>query len=288
MLQKDRLKWSIRPIVHCVCEQFHRYRIHSQEISDKYYLLTRIESNKIRSISQGEAESDRTFSIFWFIAHSLAMDPMLFVMVTSVALAKSSFDTLLLRSLLFICPKLIGMQKCRKSLKYNAKFRTSCEFTLRRLDRQAGRTARSHRHRCLGRVCRRSCDRLSSPIGSPPRMRCSRSANSRVRGRCRRLNCFIEWENAIRLFSFVIRHLASVADLPCARYPFVVCRTVNGQHRHAAANVHQYEWIGLREIVSLLLTWSARWVLMIILALASWSHSPSSSNTHSILLAFSK
>lgn len=44
----------------------------------------------------------QTFSISWFIAHNLAIEPILLVMVTSVAFAKSSLEILLRRSLLFI------------------------------------------------------------------------------------------------------------------------------------------------------------------------------------------
>lgn len=65
---------------------------------------------------------------------------------------------------------------------------------------------------------------------------------------------YYRMDNAIR---FSRLHFCAPADLPCTRYPFVVCRAVNGQHRNTASNVHQYEWIGLRKVVSLLLTWSA-------------------------------
>lgn len=61
---------------------------------------------------------------------------------------------------------------------------------------------------------------------------------------------FDRTDNAIR-YSYL--PFCATEYLPCARYPFVVCRAVNGQHRNAASNVHQYEWIGLREVVSLLL-----------------------------------
>lgn len=47
-----------------------------------------------------------TLSIFSLTAHIRAMEPILFVIVTSVARAKSSFVTVFLRSLEFICPKL--------------------------------------------------------------------------------------------------------------------------------------------------------------------------------------
>lgn len=54
----------------------------------------------------GEWIQQITFSMFWLIAHSFAIEPMLLVIVTRVALAKSSLLTLVRRSLLFICPKL--------------------------------------------------------------------------------------------------------------------------------------------------------------------------------------
>lgn len=47
-----------------------------------------------------------TLSIFSLTAHMRAIEPMLFVIVTSVARARSSFVTVFLRSLEFICPKL--------------------------------------------------------------------------------------------------------------------------------------------------------------------------------------
>lgn len=64
----------------------------------------------------------RTFSISWFIAHSLAIDPILFVMVTSVALAKSSLETLPRRSLPFIWPKLKISELKLNSMKMHEKY----------------------------------------------------------------------------------------------------------------------------------------------------------------------
>lgn len=50
--------------------------------------------------------SSNTFSIFSLAATMRAMEPMLLVIVMRVAQARSSFDTLLLFSKLFMCPKL--------------------------------------------------------------------------------------------------------------------------------------------------------------------------------------
>jgi len=52
-----------------------------------------------------------TLSIFSLTAHMRAIEPMLLVIVTSVACARSSFVIVFLRSLEFICPKLKTEQK---------------------------------------------------------------------------------------------------------------------------------------------------------------------------------
>lgn len=52
-----------------------------------------------------------------------AMEPMLFVMVTSVARARSSFVTVFLRSVEFICPKLQDERKRDQSVKEAKEYR---------------------------------------------------------------------------------------------------------------------------------------------------------------------
>lgn len=63
-----------------------------------------------------------TFSIFSLSAHIRAMEPILFVIVTSVALARSSLLILLRRSLEFICPKLHTPKKLQSIV--HSKYKT--------------------------------------------------------------------------------------------------------------------------------------------------------------------
>ena len=59
-------------------------------------------------INLGLFDQQHTLSIFSFSAHIRVIDPMLFVMVTSVARARSALVTSALRSDKFIWPKLLA------------------------------------------------------------------------------------------------------------------------------------------------------------------------------------
>lgn len=112
MFQKQGLQGSFRPIIHSIGQQLHRYGIYSEKISYKYNLKAKIVTNgQFEKLYNIHIIYIITLSIFSLTAHIRAIEPILFVIVTRVARARSSFVTVFLRSLEFICPKLRTVKK---------------------------------------------------------------------------------------------------------------------------------------------------------------------------------
>lgn len=136
-----------------------------------------------------------------FTAHMRAMEPMLFVMVTRVALARSSLLMLSRLSLLIMWPKLKDKREIhpqrrpmasRKTKALNVllwktswvdeKNKSFCTWTLQQIPED--QSARNHHHKYPLPACRRLYYPLSPPFLKPPRTSRSRSAGSTSRETC--------------------------------------------------------------------------------------------------------
>lgn len=132
MFQEKRFQGTIWPVVHGICKEFHGYGVYSQKVPHKHYSFYFLKHSKLlkktvlalykllhdsvngklnwrvweRKYKQNINEHIWSVSYTSVAAHMRAIEPMLLVMVTRVALARSSRVASSRLCLLIMWPKL--------------------------------------------------------------------------------------------------------------------------------------------------------------------------------------